>query len=324
MTTSLAVLGDDARADRMRAALAGRSAPFAIGVVTPDGARLAGAGSDRDAGFEIGSVSKGVTGLLYVDALERGEVGADTTLADVLPVAATPLAGVRLSDLATHRSRLPRSAPGTPVVRGSIDLVRHGTNPYGESLDQLLAQAPAVEFRRSSRPHYSNFGFALLGHAVAAAAGTTYADLIRTRVADPLGLDVFYCPATPAELRPASVRGHGRGGRVREPWTGEAIAPAGGIRASLPAMVRLLTALLDGTAPGRAALDPVADLGRGARIGAAWITVELRGRRITWHNGGTGGFRSWIGLDREAGVGAVVLSARSVSVDRAGFSLLTP
>lgn len=324
MSGPLAVLGDDARAELMRVALRGQASPFAVGVVTPSGTRMAAAGAPRNADFEIGSVSKALTGLLYVDALDRGELAPDTTLGDVLPLAGVPVAAVRLADLATHRARLPRLAPGTAAVRGSIDLVLRGTNPYGEGLDQLLEQARAAQLRRSSRPRYSNFGFSLFGHAVAAAAGTVYADLVQERLTTPLGLGVLYCPGTPEGLRPAAVPGHGLDGRIRRPWTGDAIAPAGGIRASLPAMVTLLQALLDGCAPGIAALDPVADLGHRARIGAAWVIVEHRDRRVTWHNGGTGGFRSWVGLDRDAGVGAVVLSARSVAVDRLGFSLVAP
>jgi hypothetical protein len=43
---------------------------------------------------------------------------------------------------------------------------------------------------------------------------------------------------------------------------------------------------------------------------------------VTWHNGGTGGFRSIVALDRAAGVGIALVSATSRSVDRAGFALL--
>ncbi len=43
---------------------------------------------------------------------------------------------------------------------------------------------------------------------------------------------------------------------------------------------------------------------------------------MTWHNGLTGGFSIWLGLDRQAGTGAVILRARSVPVDRYGFTLL--
>ncbi|WP_354190252.1 hypothetical protein [Arthrobacter sp. UYCu712] len=88
-------------------------------------------------------------------------------------------------------------------------------------------------------------------------------------------------------------------------------------------MARLGQALLDGAAPGTAARDPVAAFaGPAARIGAAWITLEVNGRHVTWHNGATGGFRSWMGLDRAAGTGVVVLSASSGPVDRHGFALL--
>ena len=62
--------------------------------------------------------------------------------------------------------------------------------------------------------------------------------------------------------------------------------------------------------------------GRAVRIGAAWLVMEHRGRRVTWHNGGTGGFRSWVGVDREAGTGVAVVTATTRSVDRPGFALL--
>ena len=47
-----------------------------------------------------------------------------------------------------------------------------------------------------------------------------------------------------------------------------------------------------------------------------------KGRDITWHNGQTGGFASWWGLDRAAGTAVVILSGASPSVDRQGFELL--
>ena len=71
-----------------------------------------------------------------------------------------------------------------------------------------------------------------------------------------------------------------------------------------------------------AALDPVATLMGPARIGAGWMTLDVKGRKITWHNGATGGFASWIGVDRAAGTGVVIVSATAVSVDKHGFALL--
>jgi CubicO group peptidase (beta-lactamase class C family) len=317
---------DEALALKLGELLGGRrraaaAAVVSTGATTTEGITTAVVGADLEADFEIGSISKGVTGLLYADAIERGEIEPDTAIGDLLPLKDVPVGDVTLRALSTHSSGLPSLPAAAQPVRRTFALWRHGANPYGEDLDGLLEQARTAKPGKP-RPRYSNFGFELLGHALAAAAGTTYAELLRTRISEPLGLDPCYAPATPGDLGPGALLGVSRRGRPRDPWTGEAIAPAGGIRASIGSMARLTGALLDGTAPGTAALDPVARFGAGVRIGAAWITIGAKDRAVTWHNGGTGGFRSWLGLDRAAGVGVVVLSATAVSVDRAGFSLL--
>lgn len=314
--------GDSSLAERLRELLGARHPVASAATVTPEGTTVASLGAELDADFEIGSISKGITGLLYAEAVERDEVRPSTTLGDLLPLAPAPVAAVTLAALATHRSGLPRLPRSASPVRRTVALWRHGSNPYGETLDELLDQARGVRVGRP-RARYSNLGFELLGHALAAAAGATYTDLVRDRITDPLDLSSMYAPITPDDLRPTALAGRTRTGRPRQPWTGEALAPAGGLRASITDMARLTAAMLDGTAPGVAALDPVATFNGRARIGAAWITLDLGGRTITWHNGGTGGFRSGLGLDRRAGCGVVLLSATSASVDRQGFALLT-
>ena len=52
--------------------------------------------SPADADFEIGSISKGITGLLYADACARGEIGPDTTLGELLPLGGCAVAGLKL------------------------------------------------------------------------------------------------------------------------------------------------------------------------------------------------------------------------------------
>ncbi|QSR27891.1 serine hydrolase [Nocardioides aromaticivorans] len=277
-----------------------------------------------DAEVEIGSVSKGVTGLLFRDAVERGEVAPEDLLQQHLPLAGCPAGGVTLGSLAQHRSGLPR-LPRIPGMAGrSWRLWRHAANPYDDTLAELLEQTRATTVGRA-RASYSNLGFELLGHAVAAAAGTTYAGLVRDRIAVPLGLDSWYVPATPAELSPRALAGTTRRGRAAEPWTGEGLGPAGGIRSTLGDLAAFAAALLDGSAPGVAALEPTASFaGPAVRIGDAWLTTTVRGRAITWHNGGTGGWRSFVGVDRDAGRAAVVVRATTRSVDRVGMDLLAP
>lgn len=315
-------MSDTDLARSLRAALPARHTVAGVATVAGGVSREAVLGANADADFEIGSVSKGVTGLLYADALARGEVTAETTLGELLPMGEVPAARVRVGALSTHTSGLPRLPPSMAPLRRTVQMWRHGTNPYGESLAELLRQARDVPVGEA-RPCYSNFGYELLGHALASGAGTTYRELLQDRLAGPLRLSSVHAPATVADLRPTSLTGRSRRGRPHEPWTGEALAPAGGVRASAADLGTLVAALLDGSAPGSAALVPRLDFARGVRIGAAWMTLEHKGRTVTWHNGRTGGFATWVGMDRAAGTGVAVLSATSAAVDAAGFRLLT-
>ena len=210
---------------------------------------MASLGAPLDADYEIGSVSKGITGLLYADACTRGELGPDTTLGDVLPLGDCPAAGLTLAAVSRHTSGLPGLPRSARPWRRTAAFLLHGTNPYGETLEELLAQARTVQLS-APRPRYSNFGFELLGHAVAAGAGMSYRALVRERLAAPLGLTSIYMPATAEELGPRAIIGTSRSGRPRQPWTGEALAPAGGIRSSIGDMARIVQALLDGYCPG--------------------------------------------------------------------------
>ena len=298
-----------------------RHTTYVVARVGPSGAETAARGTDVHGDVELGSVSKGITGLLWRDSLARGEVAADARLRDHLGITG-PVGELSLSSLATHTSGLPRLAGGSDLLRRSWELWRQGRNPYRENLPELLALLGDVKLRRAGKPSYSNLGFQLLGHAVAAAATTSYADLLRTRIADPLGLRDTYVPTSVDQVRPTAVAPLNRRGAEVEPWANEAIAPAGGVRSSAADLAVLLRAVLDGTVAGADALDPVAPFSGRLRIGAGWLTGSIAGHVVTWHNGGTGGFRSFVGIDRDRRTGIAVVSASTRSVDGAASTLL--
>ncbi len=179
-----------------------------------------------------------------------------------------------------------------------------------------------MKIRRAGKASYSNLGFQLLGHAVAAAAGTSYAHLVRDRIAVPWSWATPTCPAPSTQVRAGAVTPRNRRGRAVEPWANEAVAPAGCVRSSAADLAVLLRAMLDGSVPGADALDPVAAFGGRLRIGAGWLTGPMLRRTVTWHNGGTGGFRSFVGIDRDHGVGVALVSASTRSVDGAAARLL--
>ncbi|MGW3464700.1 serine hydrolase [Streptomyces olivaceoviridis] len=88
---------------------------------------------------------------------------------------------------------------------------------------------------------YSNLGYAVLGAALTAASGATYAELVTEYVLRPLDITEITANPDPAQrlLAPGLL------GRPRKPWTMDgAILPAGGLwatpRAAAGMVVRLL------------------------------------------------------------------------------------
>ena len=158
------------------AELAARAAPKSpAGLVL---ARRTGAGAievaaagpvAQDAVFELGSITKAVTGLLLADAVTRGEVTLATSLTECLPEA-RPRAPITLGELASHTAGLPR-IPFAFLRRAGFT---NKTDPYaGSTVEAMVADLARVRPRKR-RMRYSNFGAALLCQALAARLGAPY------------------------------------------------------------------------------------------------------------------------------------------------------
>jgi serine-type D-Ala-D-Ala carboxypeptidase/endopeptidase len=64
------------------------------------------------------------------------------------------------------------------------------------------------------------------------------------------------------------------------------------------------------------------DIDAQMKMGLNWHILTAFQRPLVWHNGGTGGYRSFIGIDLARQRGVVVLSNQSVSPDDIGFHVL--
>ncbi len=308
-----------------------------VGVVDAEGASYFGygrlsAGGERTPGertiFEIGSITKAFTGVLLAEMAERGLVALDDPVARFLPpgsrVPSRDGRQITLRDLAGHRSGLPR-LPGNLVPRD-------GANPYADYTAREM-----LEFLRGHRLEravgaayeYSNLGAGLLGYALAQRAGTDYEGLVIERLARPLGLDDTRITLS-AEQRSRLARGHA-GGRPVANWDIDALAGAGALRSTASDMLRFLAANLGLVeTPLAAALaasrqEPVETGREQLAVARGWHVRTGFDREIVWHNGGTGGYRSFCGFDPVARRGVVVLSnSTSDVVDALGLNLLEP
>lgn len=323
------VSGDAALAARLTDVLGGSRgiSTVAVALVEEGGGRVTYAGLDQPGGsvtqdtpFEIGSVTKAMTGMLLADAVERGEVSLDTPAGDL--VAGTGRA--TLADLSTHHSGLPR-LPTEPLrlVRAATSRLT-GANPYAGTPGEVLAQARSAGAPGGADYGYSNLGAATLGQVLADRLGRPYERALDERILRPLGMTSTRVVLRPQDL-PGGAIGKASNGRRQDPWIGAGYAPAGvGVWSTASDLSRLVTGLLRGQAPGAASTRPLAGTGSAdRRIGLGWFTSQVDGRTVTWHNGATGGFRSFVGFDAAAGRGVVVLASTSRDVDDAALALLT-
>lgn len=294
---------------------------LSIAEVTPRGTRTATIDTPLQGTVEIGSVSKALTGMLYADMVADGEVSPDQRLGTLLDLGEVPAADITLEQLAQHRSGLPRLHLGAADVPRMVASRLLATSPYDATVHDVVDDVRDADLD-AERPQYSNLGFAALGHALAAAAGTDYPALVRDRLVEPLDLETLRVPDGPEELGERAVPGVDANGRPQQSWADVGYAPAGGVRADAATMAQLARALLDGSAPGMQALEPTEEFTGDDQIGAGWIVSEVDGRTVTWHDGGTGGFRTWFGVDRERGTAVFVSGATTADLDAVGQALL--
>jgi CubicO group peptidase (beta-lactamase class C family) len=208
---------------------------------------------------------------------------------------------------------------------------RDSANPYADySVQQLYEFLSRYQLPRDpgASYEYSNLGMGLLGHALALKSGASYEQLVMRRVLTPLGMTETVITLTPA-LRARLAPGHDGEGRVARNWDLPTLAGAGALRSTAKDMLTFLMANVDSTATS---LSRALQQTQGERhatddpnlkIGLAWHVLSRPGGKIVWHNGGTGGYRSFTGFDPARRVGVVVLCNNgNENVDDIGFHLL--
>jgi D-alanyl-D-alanine-carboxypeptidase/D-alanyl-D-alanine-endopeptidase len=160
---------------------------------------------EADTMFRIGSISKVFCGEVFASLVLDGKVHFTDRLQDRLGYD-TKLPErdghpIRLIDLVTQTSGLPREVPRPDGTAEDP----FGTNTREAQIADL--KSDTLLFAPGTAALYSNYGFDLLGAALANAGGKPYADLLRERVLDPAGMkDTVFNPRPGDEAR--LMQGH--------------------------------------------------------------------------------------------------------------------
>ncbi|TDT42576.1 CubicO group peptidase (beta-lactamase class C family) [Streptomyces sp. BK208] len=261
--------------------------------------------------FEVGSVSKTFTALLLAVLMEEGILSGDALLADYVPARCVPKAPtarrITALHLATHTSGLPHLAPRMLLKA----VPAYVTDPYrhyheDDLLQDLVHARP--RFTPGAAAHYSNFGFALLGHLIEHATQRTFADLIDEKITIPMGLT-----QTTAHRDRAQADGYWHNLRV-PPLNTPAFFGAGSIRSSAHDLTRYLHQHIN-PAPElpdalRRALHAVLHPLVGLRTPMAWHHRQTGNGDLYLHPGSTRGFTAFIGFGPTARTTCAAVASR--------------
>ncbi|WP_432560615.1 serine hydrolase domain-containing protein [Granulicoccus sp. GXG6511] len=294
----------------------------AIGESAPNTGRPIGPGDT----IELGSITKTFNGFLLADAVTRGEVRLDDPVGQHLrALSGTPIGDVTLEELATHHGGVPPLPPSV-LLRG-LPTNLTGGNPYASATrDSVLTEVAGLEpMNTRGSEAYSNLGATLLGWALADAAGAPdWETHVHARLLEPLGVEPTFA-ATQADVPNDTVPGFTANGFGAPHWTSPAFRPAGaGTYVAVAEVGAYAQAILDNRAPGLEAMDPRFEGEGSVGVGLGWFVDQPEGAPpITWHNGGTAGYRTMLGIDREAGRAVFVVGNTDRPVDAIAPALLS-
>ena len=269
------------------------------------GTRRHGAGTvvtARDR-FRVASITKLFVATVVLQLVEEGQLGLADPLADYLP--GFPRAErITLSQLLDHTS----GVPDYTQVEGFGESLREDRDRVWTPAEVLaVAGRRDAEFEPGSDYAYSNTDFVLLGEVIHAATGTSWADQVRSRLLDPLGLRHTYVagaddphqpPVVPAYF---DVDGDGFQETVETggPWPAQETTEgaAGALVSTAADLMTFGDALFRGRLLDEASLAAMTEEGphhpRNSNYGLGLEIQRRDYRTTTWGHGGfVPGFRS--------------------------------
>jgi CubicO group peptidase (beta-lactamase class C family) len=316
-----------------------QSVGIVVGVIEDRGERLVSQGAlnqgdPRSLGgsttFEIGGLTSIFTSLLLADMARRGEVAlADPVSKYLPPTVKLPTQGdqpITLVDLATHTS-------GLPLLPTNFR-ARNPANPYADYSENDLFQSltnTKLIGHLGQDYNYSHVGMGLLAIALSHRSGQTYEALLKSRIFQPLGMNNTGLSLSP-EMKVQLAVGHNAYLQPVSYWDGGALAGAVGLKSTAQDLLTFVEAALGYKAsPLAASMATMLNTRRptrypGLELALGWHFLSTSNSQIVWDNGGTGGFRAFMGFSIRSKVGIVVLSNTDGTngIEDIGLRLFTP
>lgn len=279
---------------------------------------------DENTQYEIGSITKTFTATLLADLVEKGTIQLDDAIGAYLPDSVAQnesIAAITFKQLANHTAGLPRMPDNYNKIPGYSD-----SQPY-EAYDRAALFSALKKLSLPREPdteyEYSNFGYGLLGELIAIISKKNYIECVTEVITAPLHMtNTSDQIADDVNIAPP----HHQGQQVPM-WKFKSLAGAGALKSTVNDLLRYAITQLsmpDNSLQQAMALTrlftffvpPTSD------IGLAWHMDIYGDITCIWHNGGTAGSSSFMGLIPDEKSAVIVLSNASLSVDQTANEII--
>ncbi|WP_243435898.1 beta-lactamase family protein [Acanthopleuribacter pedis] len=280
--------------------------------------------------FLLASISKAITAVVFMKAVEQGFLTLDDPLNEYLPfVLDNPAVSgetIRFSHLLTHTSGI---IDNEAVTEQSYTYGADSPISLGSFLQDYLvaggahydAEANFLDAAPGSLSDYSNIASALVGYGIARATQTDFAQFSQTTLFEPLNMNhTGWFLRDVGDKQPAIPYRVPAAGRFEAlQHYGFPDYPNGQCRASVADLAVFLAMVMNGgeingtrvlTGDSVAAMQEAQPVPIPADIeaqGLMWFTMRDYGRTLVGHDGGEEGADTFMFFDPAAGIGVITL-----------------
>lgn len=297
-----------------------------VGIVDAKGKRITSAGvrsaknrtlPDGNTMYELGSVGKLFTTLIMADMGLKKELDYNAPIAQYLPktVKIPSKKGKEITalHLSTHRSGLPRM----PYNMDPNDF----DNPMADyTIEQLYENLANTELRSEidTRWAYSNVGYGLLGQVLIEASGKNFETLLKQHITAPLKMKNTVVTLTPTHKKNMAAP-HFQYDHQTKNWQNDGLSGAGCVLSNVNDMLTFIAANVGLIKMDLSTAMELTHAKQGKKDGndgfitMGWTIMNENKEHLLWKDGATGGYRTFIGIDKKNKYGVIILSNSGTS-----------
>ena len=271
--------------------------------------------------FEIGSITKVFTSTVLASLVVEDKVQLTDKVNSFYRFNFKDEIKMTFESLANHTSGL----AGLPE---NLDLANI-TNPYksyGENeIEEYLRNLLKLENEPMKTYSYSNLGAGLLGYTLGLSQKTTFQELVVKKVFEKYDMNNSF--TTSQNLESNLVKGIDENGDFVSNWDFDVLFGAGGVLSTTEDLSKFA---LNQFEPKNKELaltrNPTFDIAENMKIGLGWHILKSKNdNNLYWHNGGTGGYSSFLVVNVKNKSAVIILSNVSninSVIDELGFELI--